>query len=132
MTVQIAEELARLHRLVSGFEVPPNLPSSALAGEAFVWCASPADVTFVELEPSVELPRWGCMACYTSRVAWYITWYDWHVPSAAACSTWRISPVARDTTVPTAISKDERASPPLSFFRRAACRPLVCCSCGMV
>ena len=55
------------------------------------------------------------------------------VPSAAACSTWRISSVARDTTVPTAISKDERASPPLSFFRWAACRPLFFRrSCGMV
>ncbi|GAA5061936.1 hypothetical protein GCM10023336_39840 [Streptomyces similanensis] len=54
------------------------------------------------------------------------------VPSAAACNTWRISPVARDTTVPTAISKDERAGPPSFFVRRAACRPLVRCSCGMV
>ncbi len=42
------------------------------------------------------------------------------VPSAAACNTCRISPVARDTTVPTAISSDERASPPPRPFARPA------------
>ncbi|GHI45423.1 hypothetical protein ScoT_15970 [Streptomyces albidoflavus] len=40
------------------------------------------------------------------------------VPSAAACNTCRISPVARDTTVPTAISSDDRASPPPALFAR--------------
>ncbi|MCG0062223.1 hypothetical protein L0F81_02790 [Streptomyces tricolor] len=78
MTVQIADELARLHRLVSWFEVPLNLPSSALAGEACVWCVSPVDGTSVELEPSTPLPRWGCMPCYSARLAWYVSWYDWH------------------------------------------------------
>ncbi|GGL92296.1 hypothetical protein GCM10010129_40020 [Streptomyces fumigatiscleroticus] len=35
------------------------------------------------------------------------------VPSAAAWSTFRISPVARETTVPAAISADERSTPPV-------------------
>jgi hypothetical protein len=50
------------------------------------------------------------------------------VPSAAACSTCRISPVARETSVPAAISADERSSPPPPFgFLGAACLRLVDC-----
>ncbi|MET8563219.1 hypothetical protein ABZV75_22485 [Streptomyces flaveolus] len=78
MTVQIAEELTRLHRLISVYEVPLNLPSAALAGEACVWCVSPVNGSTVELEPSADLPRWGCMPCYSARLAWYVSWYDWH------------------------------------------------------
>ncbi|WP_369131621.1 hypothetical protein, partial [Modestobacter roseus] len=49
------------------------------------------------------------------------------VPSAAPCSTCRISPDARDTTVPSAISRAERAGPPFSTVPfRAGCRPLLC------
>ncbi|GAQ59582.1 hypothetical protein a10_09488 [Streptomyces acidiscabies] len=42
------------------------------------------------------------------------------VPSAAAWSTCRISPVARDTTVPSAIRTDARPTP--ACFFSAACR----------
>ncbi|AGF64913.1 hypothetical protein SHJGH_5250 [Streptomyces hygroscopicus subsp. jinggangensis TL01] len=78
MTVRTVEELARLHRLISWYDVPLNLPSAALAGEACVWCTSPADATAVELDPSNPLPRRGCLLCYAARVAWYVSWYDWH------------------------------------------------------
>ncbi|WP_280723161.1 hypothetical protein [Kitasatospora sp. MAA4] len=46
-------------------------------------------------------------------------------PKAAACNTSRISPVARETTVPSAINADDRANPPEPWprARRAACRP---------
>ncbi|MGV9755449.1 hypothetical protein ACWDUC_06375 [Streptomyces tricolor] len=79
MTVQVADELARLHRLISGYEVPLRLPATALAGEACVWCERPADRDTVELEPVAALPRRACTACYTARLVWYITWYDWHL-----------------------------------------------------
>ncbi|MBK3524796.1 hypothetical protein JHN54_24690 [Streptomyces sp. MBT70] len=32
----------------------------------------------MELEPSAALPRRACTRCYAARLAWYITWYDWH------------------------------------------------------
>ncbi|MCG0066315.1 hypothetical protein L0F81_24000 [Streptomyces tricolor] len=89
MTVQIPEEQARLHRLISVHEVPLTLPAAALTGEACVWCLSPADGAAVEPEPSNPLPRRACTACYTARCIWYTTWYDWHLhlptaPPAAA------------------------------------------------
>ncbi|GGR71291.1 MULTISPECIES: hypothetical protein [Streptomyces] len=78
MTVQIPEELARLHQLVSWYDLPRWLPEAARAGKACVWCAGRADATAVELEPSAALPRRACTRCYAARLAWYITWYDWH------------------------------------------------------
>ncbi|MFD9316278.1 hypothetical protein ACFWDQ_00925 [Streptomyces sp. NPDC060053] len=47
------------------------------------------------------------------------------VPRAAAWRTWRISPVARDTIVPRAISTDERAAPPSRTSCSSACRRVV-------
>ncbi|CAL9290736.1 hypothetical protein [Streptomyces sp. SudanB182_2057] len=101
MTVRIPEELARLHRLVSWFEVPRRLPAAALAGEACVWCADPADAVAVELVPSAVLPRLACLRCYLSRLAWYITWYDWHahVEVCAACQRRRICHVGHGRRV---------------------------------
>ncbi|MFF1401765.1 hypothetical protein [Streptomyces sp. NPDC058294] len=68
MTVQIAEELARLRRLISWYDVPQQLPAAALTGEACVWCSTPAGSTAVQLEPT-EMPRQGCTACYAARLA---------------------------------------------------------------
>ncbi|MFD0393770.1 hypothetical protein ACFQ3Z_20760 [Streptomyces nogalater] len=62
MTVRIPEELTRLHRLVSWFELPRWLPEAARAGKACVWCAGPVDATVVELAPSATLPRPGLHA----------------------------------------------------------------------
>ncbi|MEV6803924.1 hypothetical protein [Streptomyces sp. NPDC051132] len=76
MTVQDAGELLRLHQLIAVHEFPQTLPPAALAGEACVWCTSPADATAVRL--SAALPWWGCLHCYSARLAWYVTWYDWH------------------------------------------------------
>ncbi|AYN37979.1 hypothetical protein D9753_02305 [Streptomyces dangxiongensis] len=86
MTVQIAEELARLHRLMSWYDVPQQLPATALTGEACVWCSTPVGSTDVQLEPT-EIPRRGCAGCYTARLAWYVSWYDWHlhVQTCTAC-----------------------------------------------
>jgi hypothetical protein len=78
MTVQIPEVLYDMHECVSWYEVPRRLPAAALAGEACVWCTSPPDATTVELAPSATRPRLACLRCYTTRLAWYLTWANWH------------------------------------------------------
>lgn len=81
MTVQIADELARLHRLVSWFDTPAPLPADAVTGKACVWCLIPADSSAVDLESAPDYPRRGCISCYSARLAWHISWHEWHTHS---------------------------------------------------
>ncbi|MEV6803123.1 hypothetical protein [Streptomyces sp. NPDC051132] len=87
MTSQDADELARLHRLISVHEFPQALPAAILTGEVCLWCLTLIDGTAVELGPSADFPLAGCEPCYSARLAWYVSWYDWHdhYQSCVAC-----------------------------------------------
>ncbi|MFH9398960.1 hypothetical protein ACH4JS_04140 [Streptomyces sp. NPDC017638] len=78
MITQAPEVLYDVHECLSWYEMPGRLPAAALAGEACVWCTRPADATAVELAPSAALRRLACQRCYAARLAWYLTWADWH------------------------------------------------------
>ncbi|MET8765450.1 hypothetical protein [Streptomyces sp. NPDC004658] len=95
--VQIAEELARLHRLVSWFDTPVPLPAEAVTGHACVWCLIPADSTAVDLESAADYPQRGCLSCYSARLAWHISWYEWHshVAECFPCKQGRMCFVGR-------------------------------------
>ncbi|EST24409.1 hypothetical protein [Streptomyces roseochromogenus] len=83
MTVLSTEEMERLHRLVS-WEMPSGMTTAAAAGKACVWCGGPLGEDRARLQTSV--PRLGCGRCYSARLAWYITWYDWH-RHVSSCTT---------------------------------------------
>ncbi|MFI0188467.1 hypothetical protein ACH4PW_13035 [Streptomyces sp. NPDC017082] len=70
--------MARLHRLISVHEFPQSLPRAILTGEACLWCLAPINGTAVDLGLSDDLPLAGCEPCYSARLAWYVSWYDWH------------------------------------------------------
>ncbi|MEV6806586.1 hypothetical protein [Streptomyces sp. NPDC051132] len=78
MTEENFEETARLHRLICVHEFPQSLPAAILAGEACLWCLTPIEGTAVHLGLSDDLPLTGCAPCYSARLAWYVSWYDWH------------------------------------------------------
>lgn len=65
----------RLHRIVS-WESPSAMSEAAAAGEACVWCAGPLGEAPARLQTGA--PRLACGQCYSARLAWYVTWYDWH------------------------------------------------------
>ncbi|RZU28307.1 hypothetical protein EV284_6473 [Streptomyces sp. BK022] len=82
-------ELLRLHSLVTyEFSVDLHHPD-ALRGRICVWCHTPEptgpqlDYVFVDGED----PR-GCRACYSTRLAYVLTWDNWaaHVDICPACT----------------------------------------------
>lgn len=83
MTDLSAEEAQRLHRLIT-WESPSAMSAQAAAGKACVWCDGPVGRRATRLQTSA--PRLGCGRCYTTRLAWYITWYEWN-DHVTGCTT---------------------------------------------
>jgi len=117
VNVLIAEELDRLHQLIT-WEMPAVPSPGSVAGEACVWCHLPPGDTAVDLV--VGMPRRGCADCYTTRLAWLVSWYDWHdhVRACVSCQQARTCHVGRGRS-----ALHERT------VALASQRPLRCVSC---
>jgi hypothetical protein len=89
VTVLSPEELKR-HGLIT-WASPSVMSAAAAAGEACIWCADPLGEDAVRLQTIV--PRLGCGRCYSTHLAWYISWYHWHrhvTSCTAACKRARV------------------------------------------
>ena len=70
----VTSEADLLHRLISLYEAPVRLTLDQRAGAACVWCSGAPGPEAADLEGSGR----GCQGCYAARLAWIVTWYDWH------------------------------------------------------
>lgn len=118
MTIPSTEELDRLHRLIS-WELSVGMSPAAAAGEACVRCEAPADETAVRLERD-GTPWKACVRCYIGRLAWLISWYDWHqhVTACDSCKQARTCYVGHGRR----LLHTQTIGP-------AGKRPAHCCSC---
>ncbi|MFJ3794914.1 hypothetical protein ACIPSJ_01360 [Streptomyces sp. NPDC090088] len=84
VSVLSAEDQGWVHDLVM-LRLPERITVEARTGQDCLWCLAPLDTTGIDLEPGVTRFR-SCAVCYLTRLAWAITWRDWHT-HILACDT---------------------------------------------